>query len=125
MNPLIQLKTSPPLLVTLALLCFGLSSGAAPNRRQALRTFPRALVGTPVFHPLQLMNANKGVLGFNLGHLWDETELLRNALHDVVEMWSTGVIEPVIDSTYPLSEVPEAIRHLEEGHARGKVVITV
>jgi NADPH:quinone reductase-like Zn-dependent oxidoreductase len=36
-----------------------------------------------------------------------------------------GTITPVIDRTYPLSEVPEAIRYLEEGHARGKVVITV
>jgi len=32
---------------------------------------------------------------------------------------------PVIDRTYPLSEVPEAMRYLEEGHAKGKVVITV
>jgi NADPH:quinone reductase-like Zn-dependent oxidoreductase len=31
----------------------------------------------------------------------------------------------VIDRTYPLSETPEAIRHLDEGHARGNVVITV
>jgi NADPH:quinone reductase-like Zn-dependent oxidoreductase len=36
-----------------------------------------------------------------------------------------GKVTPVIDRTYPLSEVSEAIRHLEEGHARGKVVITV
>ena len=35
-----------------------------------------------------------------------------------------GKVTPVIDSTYSLSEVPEAIHHLEEGHARGKVVIT-
>ena len=32
---------------------------------------------------------------------------------------------PFIDRTYPLAEVPEAIRYLEEGHARGKVLITV
>jgi NADPH:quinone reductase-like Zn-dependent oxidoreductase len=36
-----------------------------------------------------------------------------------------GQISPVIDRTYPLSEVPEAIRYLEQGHASGKVVITV
>ncbi len=36
-----------------------------------------------------------------------------------------GKITPVIDRTYPLSEVPEAIRYLETGHARGKIVITV
>ena len=34
-------------------------------------------------------------------------------------------IVPVIDKRYALSEVPEAVRYLEEGHARGKVVITV
>jgi NADPH:quinone reductase-like Zn-dependent oxidoreductase len=34
-------------------------------------------------------------------------------------------LTPVIDRTYPLSEAPEAIRCLEEGHAQGKIVIIV
>ena len=41
------------------------------------------------------------------------------------EMIETGKVTPVIDRHYQLSEVPEAIRYLEEGHAQGKVVITV
>jgi NADPH:quinone reductase-like Zn-dependent oxidoreductase len=41
------------------------------------------------------------------------------------ELIEAGKVTPVIDRTYPLREVPEAIRYLEEGHARGKVVITV
>jgi len=36
-----------------------------------------------------------------------------------------GVLSPVIDRSYSLAEVPDAIRYLEEGHARGKVVIDV
>ena len=40
------------------------------------------------------------------------------------ELMQAGKITPVIDRTYPLSEVPDAFRHLEEGHARGKIVIT-
>ena len=36
-----------------------------------------------------------------------------------------GTVVPVIDRCYPLSHTAEAIRYLEEGHARGKVVITV
>src|SRR4051794_10843448 len=36
-----------------------------------------------------------------------------------------GKVVPVIDRCYPLREVPEAIRYLEAGHARGKVVITI
>jgi len=41
------------------------------------------------------------------------------------ELIESGKVTPVIDRTYSLSEVPEAIRYLEEGHARGKVVITL
>ena len=41
------------------------------------------------------------------------------------ELIEAGRVTPVIDRSYPLSEVPEAIRHLEQGRARGKVVITV
>ncbi len=41
------------------------------------------------------------------------------------ELIEAGKVTPVIDRTYPLSEVPDAIRYLNEGHARGKVVITV
>jgi NADPH:quinone reductase-like Zn-dependent oxidoreductase len=41
------------------------------------------------------------------------------------ELIETGKVTPVIDRAYPLSEVPKAIRYLEEGHARGKVVITI
>ena len=41
------------------------------------------------------------------------------------ELLEAGKVKPVIDRCYPLSEVPEALRYLEEGHARGKVVITV
>jgi NADPH:quinone reductase-like Zn-dependent oxidoreductase len=43
-------------------------------------------------------------------------------MKDLIE---AGKITPVIDRTFPLSEVPEAIRYLESGQARGKVVITV
>jgi NADPH:quinone reductase-like Zn-dependent oxidoreductase len=41
------------------------------------------------------------------------------------DLMAAGKVTPVIDRTYPLSETPEALRYLEEGHARGKVVITM
>jgi NADPH:quinone reductase-like Zn-dependent oxidoreductase len=46
-------------------------------------------------------------------------------LQFVAELLEAGKIRPVIDKTFPLSEVPEAIRYLTAGHARGKIVITV
>jgi NADPH:quinone reductase-like Zn-dependent oxidoreductase len=41
------------------------------------------------------------------------------------ELIEAGKVTPVTDRTHPLSEAPQAIRYVEEGHARGKVVITV
>jgi NADPH:quinone reductase-like Zn-dependent oxidoreductase len=41
------------------------------------------------------------------------------------ELMESGRVTPVIDRTYPLGETPEAIRYVEQGHARGKVVILV
>jgi len=41
------------------------------------------------------------------------------------ELFEAGKVVPVIDKRYPLSEVPEALRYFGEGHAKGKVVITV
>ena len=54
--------------------------------------------------------------------------LIRRSQEDLDIMrglMTTGRVTPVIDKSYSLEEVPEAIRYLEEGHARGKVVITV
>lgn len=48
----------------------------------------------------------------------DDMRMLRDLVAD-------GVVVPVIDRTFPLSETAEAITHLETGHARGKVIVTV
>ena len=41
------------------------------------------------------------------------------------ELLDSGQVKSVIDRTYPLSDVRQALRYLGEGHARGKVVITM
>lgn len=52
-------------------------------------------------------------------------ELKQTDLALLVDLMQAGKVTPVIDRTYSLSEVPEAIRYLELGHARGKVVIVL
>jgi NADPH:quinone reductase-like Zn-dependent oxidoreductase len=62
--------------------------------------------------------ASQRLLGFTVKPNSDDLLHLRQLL-------AKGGVKPVIDRSYPLGEVPAAIRYLEEGHARGKVVITV
>lgn len=49
----------------------------------------------------------------------------RKDLLAVTELVEAGKIRPVIDRRYPLDQVPEALRYVSEGRAKGKVVITV
>jgi NADPH:quinone reductase-like Zn-dependent oxidoreductase len=46
-------------------------------------------------------------------------------LLSILELMNAGKVRSIIDRRYPLGETAEALRYLEEGHARGKVVITV
>jgi NADPH:quinone reductase-like Zn-dependent oxidoreductase len=49
----------------------------------------------------------------------------RGDLELLAELCDAGKLTPVIDRAYPLAEAADAIRHVEGGHARGKVVITI
>jgi NADPH:quinone reductase-like Zn-dependent oxidoreductase len=59
----------------------------------------------------------------NMGNLLMKPD--KNDLLFLKELLEEGLVVPVIDRRYPLRETAEAIRYLEEGHARGKVVITM
>src|SRR5262249_6755179 len=52
-------------------------------------------------------------------------ELSQKDLTFLAELMQSGKVTPVIDRTYKLTDVPDALRYLETGHARAKVVITV
>ena len=52
-------------------------------------------------------------------------EITKDDLAALNDLMQSGKVRPVIDRTYPLSEVPTAIAYLEKGHARGKILIAV
>src|SRR6266700_112519 len=72
-----------------------------------------------VLGPLRSKTGNKkvGLMGI--------AKMNQKDLVYVKALFEAGKVVPVIDRRYPLRETAEAIRYLEEGHARGKVVITV
>jgi NADPH:quinone reductase-like Zn-dependent oxidoreductase len=79
-------------------------------------------VGPGLTHALKAMFLSKFVsqkMGMMLA------ELNHNDLAFLADLMQSGKVTPVIDRTYKLSNLPDAIRYLEQGHARGKVVVSV
>src|SRR5213596_3124308 len=87
--------------------------GGGPNDNRWIGPFGR-LIQTLVIAPFVSQK-----MGMMMG------ELKKSDLAILGDMMQSGKVKPVIDRTYKLSDVPAAIAYLEEGHARGKVVITV
>src|SRR5881396_3083207 len=88
-------------------------------------------IGGAGLHEGQLMRI-AGVLKANLLSRFTDQKFVRYStttnkedLTLLSDLMKTGKVTPVIDRTYKLSETAEAMRYFEEGHARGKVVITL
>jgi NADPH:quinone reductase-like Zn-dependent oxidoreductase len=60
--------------------------------------------------------------GKQLGILMHKANTGLAEIRDLVE---TGQVKPIIDKRYPLSNVAEALRYIEDGHAKGKIIITI
>src|SRR6266480_2839749 len=81
----------------------------------------QGLIG-PLFRPIKAMLLSPFVRQ-EMGMVMADTN--QKDLAVLADLMQSGKVKPVIDRTYKLSEVPAAIAYLEQGHARGKVVITV
>jgi len=81
----------------------------------------QGLIG-PLFRPIKAMLLSPFV-SQEMGMFMADTN--QRDLAVLADLMQSGKVKPVIDRTYKLSEVPAAIAYLEQGHARGKVVITV
>jgi synaptic vesicle membrane protein VAT-1 len=88
-----------------------------------LRLLPVAL-GTPFFHPLALMNANKSVFGVNLGHMWHETDMIASWMEILLKGIADGWVRPHVDKSFPLAQAGEAQTYMEERRNIGKVILT-
>ncbi len=104
------------------LIAFGFANVSVGGRRRLLH-LARQFVRVPVFTPLHLMNDNRAIAGVNMGHLWDELELLRRESEALVELYSAGHLRPQVTGRYPFSRAREAFAELEEGRNTGKVLL--
>jgi NADPH:quinone reductase-like Zn-dependent oxidoreductase len=106
------------------MVMYGVSSIARGERR----SIPRAIatiLSMPAFRPISLMNHNRGVLGLNLGHLWDERERLGALMDQILAHITAGRLTPVVARTFPLGEAAAAHRFMHDRKNIGKVLLTM
>jgi NADPH:quinone reductase-like Zn-dependent oxidoreductase len=101
---------------------FGLSI-AAQTRLNAKFNLVRTVLQMPRFHPVRLMNANKGIFGVNIGHLWNLEEKIRPWMKEIIKGVEEGWVNPHVDSVFPFENVAEAHLYIEERRNIGKVVL--
>lgn len=73
-------------------------------------------------HPASLIDANRGVFGFNLASL--PVAYLKRGVSNVMDLYGRGALRPVVGRVLPLEGVAEAHRLLEQRRAAGKLVVT-
>jgi synaptic vesicle membrane protein VAT-1 len=78
---------------------------------------------TPRFNPLEMVNVNKGVVGFNLSYLFEEQDLLEDAMSRMLSEVEAGVLRPLPVTELPLAAAAEAHRVLQSGSSVGKLVL--
>jgi NADPH:quinone reductase-like Zn-dependent oxidoreductase len=104
---------------------FGMSS-AATGKTRNVGALLKTVLGTPWlrFVPPTLMNANKGVFGVNVGHLWNEVDRVRRWMDALLDYYRRGVIKPVIAASFPLERAAEAHHYIQDRKNIGKVLLT-
>lgn len=83
----------------------------------------KTAVQMPFFHPLFLINNNRGVFGVNLGHLWHEPEKATTWMEAILQGVEKGWVNPRVDTTFSFEEAGEAHRYIEERRNIGKVIL--
>lgn len=101
---------------------FGMSTAAEPRFGGKLRILKTA-VQMPFFHPVNLMNANRGVFGVNLGQMWHEPDKIRSWMQCILEGVEEGWVRPHVDATYTFEEAGAAHQYIEDRKNIGKVIL--
>ena len=102
---------------------FGVSTASANGLKGKLKII-KAARQMPRFHPLGLLNKNRGVFGLNLGHMWHEPEKVGEWVQAIMAGVAEGWIRPHVDKVFHFDQVGEAHSYMESRKNTGKVVLT-
>jgi NADPH:quinone reductase-like Zn-dependent oxidoreductase len=107
------------------LVIYGFSTVASADGKRSMFGGAKALLETPRFHPLRLLQKNISVIGVNLSGLQSRIALLRSEMAEIFELYAAGKIKPVIGKRFPLVEAAAAHQYIHERKNIGKVVLWV
>lgn len=79
----------------------------------------------PRFSPLSLVEHNRGVVGFNLSHLFDQIDLLQTAMDELTSLLDSGRLARPQVQPFAFDAVADAHRAIESGETTGKLVLVV
>ncbi|MEZ0314443.1 MAG: zinc-binding dehydrogenase [Myxococcota bacterium] len=117
-------KSMAVLAPTGRLACIGFSGAAQSKGRNVMAALTN-FVKVPwlQFSPIALMNANKAVIGVNLGHLWKQQDLVAGWMRQIMAWAREGKIRPHVGQTFPLAEAAAAHHYIQDRKNTGKVVL--
>jgi len=104
------------------LVMFGLANTNTGGKRNLLHVL-RVILSVPRYSGMKLLDENKAVAGVNIGHLWEEKELIKRELAALVEHVERGEIAPHVHAVFPFSRAADAFGELEFGRNLGKVLL--
>ncbi len=106
------------------LIACGVSSFAPGKSRRLLKALIEVL-RTPRVKPIRLMLKNRGIFGVHIGHLWHRGDVMEGELRDLMQLLGEGILDPVVDRTFPLEEAARAHHYIQDRKNLGKIVLTV
>lgn len=105
------------------LVVYGFSAAIGPDGKRSLWRILKALLRTPIYHPLPLIDKNIAVIGVHLGRMQGREDLIRKQMDEILKMYQAGEVKPVIGKTFPLSEAAAAHRFIHDRKNIGKVLL--
>jgi alcohol dehydrogenase len=105
------------------LLIYGYSQMIPGGARRNWPLLAWRYLRTPRFNPFRMTESNRSVAGYNIVHLWGQTELFRNAVSDLLARAERKEIRPFVGKTFPFHRVGDAQTFLQSRRSTGKVVL--
>ena len=101
---------------------FGMSAAAPTSKRSLLKAY-FAWRKTPKLDPLKMMSRNQGVFGVHMG-TWNDEAVIAEQLHRIIDGINQGILDPVIDSVFPVEDAAKAHQHIHDAKNVGKVLLS-